>query len=175
MPGSAICRVAVIPVILDFLRNLPLLIVEGPVSDDAFLPGIEVCAGGLRVDVSRLTYPGDLLHEAGHLAVLGPKERSEASAQLVTDGGYEMAAIAWSYAACVHLGLPLEVLFHDDGYKGGARALRDNFVAGRYVGVPMLVWLGLTTDDPPESGGYPRMHRWLVAETPPTLGASGAE
>ena len=42
------------------------------------------------------------------------------------DGGIEMTAIAWPYAAAVHLGIEIEVLFHPDGYKGGAEWLAGN-------------------------------------------------
>lgn len=150
-------------VVIDFLRGLGMEVAERPLLRDPFLPGIEIVAGGLVVDWARSPYPGDLLHEAGHLALLTPDERRKATSRLVTDGGYEMGAIAWSYAACLELGLPVELLFHDEGYKGGAQALRDNFANRRFIGVPMLVWLGLATNDPPERGGYPRMQRWLAS------------
>jgi hypothetical protein len=76
-----------------------------------------------------------------------------------------MMAIAWSYAAAVHLQLPLEVLFHAEGYRGGSQSLIDNFAAGRYLAVPMLQWLGMTYDDKraKEAGvdPYPNMVKWL--------------
>lgn len=64
-------------------------------------------------------------------------------------------AIAWSYAAAVHLGLPATAVFHDGGYRGGGPNLVENFTAGRWVGVPMLRWVGLAADD------YPRMAAWV--------------
>jgi hypothetical protein len=42
--------------------------------------------------------------------------------KLESTPGEEMAAIAWSYAACVHLGLEPTVVFHSDGYKGGSES-----------------------------------------------------
>ena len=41
------------------------------------LPGITIDRGTLRVDRYRLLYPGDLLHEGGHLAVLPANERTQ--------------------------------------------------------------------------------------------------
>ena len=40
-------------------------------------------------------------------------------------------AIAWSYAAGVHLGLSASLVFHEMGYRGGSQALIDNFSMGR--------------------------------------------
>jgi hypothetical protein len=50
----------------------------------------------------------------------------------------------------------ISIVFHDAGYRGGARALRENFLAGRYVGMPLLEWAGLTT-----AAAYPALSRWL--------------
>lgn len=122
--------------------------------------------GTLVVDPERLDHPGDLLHEAGHLALFPAESRATMSGDLDSDGGYEMAAIAWSFSALRHLALPSEVVFHEEGYRGGAASLVSNFEAGRYIGVPLLQWLGLTVDggraaelgiDP-----YPHMIRWLA-------------
>mgnify|MGYP003339327856 CR=1 FL=1 len=68
-------------------------------------------------------------------------------------------------AALQHLQLPPEVLFHEEGYKGGASSLIENFSAGRYIGVPMLQWLGLTkeakNDAEADEFTYPKMKNWL--------------
>lgn len=76
-------------------------------------------------------------------------------------------AIAWSYAAVLHLKLPPAVVFHPAGYDGGAQSLLDNFAAGRYLAVPMLQWIGLACDEQhaPERGAppYPKLIRWLRA------------
>ena len=132
--------------------GLPYRFAELP--HPTFLPGVAICKGVLTIDREKLLYPGDILHEAGHMAVLLPDERSAADGDVGPDGGMEMAAMGWSYAAARHLGIPIEVVFHDEGYKGGAASIRQNFAAGRYLGVPLLQWMGLTTT-------YPAMQRWL--------------
>lgn len=129
----------------------------------AFLPGLDIGDGAILFDAERLLYPGDILHEAGHLAVMAPEAR--AVPKLEPDGGDEMAAIAWSYAAALHLGIDPAIVFHPNGYKGGAASILGNFNAGSYFGVPLLALYGMTIepqraerDGPPP---YPHMLRWL--------------
>lgn len=156
--------------IASFLRGIGLWVEPGVVEDAAFLPGLDLRAGGLVIDEARLLYPGDILHEAGHLAVLPSAVRAQATGRLEADGGQEMGAIAWSWAAAAHLGIDPAVVFHPQGYKQGANALLENFSQGRYVGVPYLQWLGLTLE--PERAGpqalppYPHMQRWLCTDLP---------
>ena len=123
------------------------------------LLGIAVREGVLVVDPARLAYPGDLLHEAGHLAVCDPALR-DALADVSDDPGEEMAAIAWSYAAARHLELDPAVLFHADGYRGGGDLLIAAFEGRGGPGVPLLQWWGMTRGwdgEPP----FPHMLRWL--------------
>jgi len=151
--------------LIEFLRSIGLPVIERPIASSTVLPGIDVDRGSLVVDRAALKYPGDLLHEAGHLAVVPSLEREQMHANVGDDGGLEMAAIAWSYAAAVHLGLSPSVVFHPDGYRGEAASLAENFVQGRYFGVPLLVWRGLTdpaTAPAGSAGAYPRMKRWLT-------------
>lgn len=128
-----------------------------------FLPGLAVERGTLCFDPERLEHPGDLLHEAGHIAVTAPAEH----AAVDTDPGLEMAAIAWSWAAGVHLGLPPEVVFHEQGYRGGSRSIITAFQTGPAFGVPVLEWLGMTaTGARAQAAGvepFPHMLRWLRA------------
>jgi len=147
--------------IVAFLRQVGIPVETAVLGDDTFLPGLAVAAGRLRVDPARLAWPGDLLHEAGHIAVGDPA----CSAEGVSDNpGEEMAALAWSFAAATHLGLDATVPFHDGGYRGGGRALAEAFSGGGYVGAPMLALWNLTIephratpDGPP---AYPHMLAW---------------
>lgn len=141
--------------IAGFFSEIGLPYRFGALDGATFLPGLAIRQGVLTIDREKLLYPGDLLHEAGHMAVLPAAERATADGDVGPDGGMEMAAIAWSYAAALQIGLPPEVVFHDDGYRGGAAALRENFACRRYVGVPLLEWMQLT------DGAYPAMRRWL--------------
>ncbi|MBS1855288.1 MAG: hypothetical protein JST11_07980 [Acidobacteria bacterium] len=138
-----------------FLESIGLPVRAAAVPERTFLPGLHIAGGTLLVDESHLIYPGDILHEAGHLAVMTPAQRASLEGDVGDNGGEEMAAIAWSYAAAVHLGIPPEVVFHEAGYRGGAANLIENFAQGRSIGLPYLKWIGLAGDD------YPSMRRWL--------------
>ena len=167
MPTSDDDRHRTIARIVAFLRDAGFEVATREVPQPTLLPGITVEGGTLVYDPERVRFPGDLLHEAGHLAVLPPAERNRLIDDAGDDGGMEMGAIAWSYAALVHLGLPLDLLFHDAGYKGEAAWLREIFAAGQYIGVPILEWRGMTDyqrcPESAETNVYPAMKRWLCA------------
>jgi hypothetical protein len=155
--------------ILTFLTEIGLTVREGEVSDSSFLPGIEVENGGLIVDRARLKYPGDLLHEAGHLAVVPASVRSRLSGEVKTPGEHEaiieVMALLWSYAASVHLDLDPGVVFHADGYRGHSQGLLNSFQLGLFPGVHHLEVTGMTVSRPdpllPEVLPFPVMRKWL--------------
>ena len=154
--------------IVSFLVEIGLKVSHGSIMENTFLPGIMLDHGVLIFDEAKLMYPGDLLHEAGHLAVMRPGRRSQVHLDVGKKAAEEMMAIAWSYAAALHLKLEPAVVFHAGGYRGGAQALIDNFTQGRYIGVPMLQWLGMTVDEKrakdEDVAPYPHMLRWLRHE-----------
>jgi hypothetical protein len=156
--------------IVQFILEIGLPVTFDAVpTDKEFLPGICISNGGLIVDKAALLYPGDILHEAGHLAVVTSAERSSVDGILETDtdksAGEEMMAIAWSYAAAVHLGIDPLIVFHENGYKGSGATIAKNFSDGRYFGLPMLQWVGLTLDDKnaleKKQKPYPNMIAWV--------------
>ncbi|MGR4864534.1 hypothetical protein [Caulobacter sp. LARHSG274] len=145
--------------IVAFLRGVGFTVEPAVLDQATLLPGVTVAGGVLQVDAARLAWPGDLLHEAGHLAL------GEPGADGVSDDpGEEMGAIAWSFAAALAMDLDAAVLFHAGGYKGEARALIENFTQGGYVGAPILAWRGLTHEPgraPPDGPpAYPHMLAW---------------
>ena len=151
--------------IVNFLVEIGLEVTKVHLQQQTFLPGISVDHGAILIDESRLLYPGDLLHEAGHLAVISAQQRKQAQDNVSKKASEEMMAIAWSYAALLHLRLEPSVVFHDGGYRGWSEALIENFTQGRYIGVPMLQWIGMTVDEKraKEVGikPYPNMIKWL--------------
>ena len=64
--------------IIEWLQQIGLGVRLAPLGADTFLPGVTLEPGGLIVDPERLLYPGDLLHEAGHLATMLPAQRASA-------------------------------------------------------------------------------------------------
>ncbi|HEX4409192.1 MAG TPA: hypothetical protein VH206_10500 [Xanthobacteraceae bacterium] len=146
-----------------FVRGIGIPVHAGTLHDDTFLPGLDIHDGAIFVDETRLKYPGDILHEAGHLAVTDPTVRGAPT--LSPDGGDELTSIAWSYAALRHLEIDPAIVFHPAGYKDGAASIIENFAAGNYFGVPLLQFYGMSCEPkraaelgvPP----FPTMLRWL--------------
>ena len=147
--------------IVAFVREIGIAVEVATLDGDTFLPGVAVAAGGLRIDPARLSWPGDLLHEAGHVAV-GDPDRPEDGVS--DDPGEEMAALAWSFAAANHLGLDPSVPFHEGGYRGWGPTMAENFSLGSYVGVPMLAMWGMTHEPHRAKAAgarpYPHMLAW---------------
>jgi hypothetical protein len=133
------------------------------IETETFLPGIQIKNGVLQIDLQKLKYPGDLVHEAGHIAVTKSEEREVLNDNVIENNaekaGEEMAVLLWSYAAAKNIGLAPEIVFHEDGYKGEAEWLREQFVSENYIGLPLLQWMGMTDVE----GGYPfpKMKVWL--------------
>lgn len=153
---------------IQFLESIGIAVIEKKLDESTFLPGLMLGINTIYIDYDKLLYPGDILHEAGHIAVSTPKERE----QIGTDGihdlwptqGDEMAAILWSYAALKHLGLPDEFVFHPNGYKGHSQWYIDTFTNGNFIGLPLLQWYGMTGSNEQVSEGFPAfpvMQYWL--------------
>lgn len=155
--------------LIAFLRDIGIQVTYGSVNDETFLPGIEVVDGGLVVDESRLMYPGDLLHEGGHLAVTSQRARPLMQGMVeITDANpqvVEVEAICWSYAACVHLDIDPRIVFHKHGYHGRSESLLLNFEMGVFLGVPGLEAAGMSLS--PSTAArtgkkpFPAMQKWL--------------
>jgi hypothetical protein len=149
--------------IIDFIRSVGISVTAAPIERETFLPGIDIVAGQLLLDPEKILYPGDLLHEAGHIAVTAPEERAAMNGNVGASSkmreAEEMMAIAWSYAACLYLNIDPHYVFHEYGYKGDGADIVKNFGEGRYFGVPVLQWVGMTQ----ESGeyAYPNMIKWV--------------
>ena len=154
---------------IDFLHQIGIPAREDKLPVDSFLPGLSIEEGCIIIDRAALKYPGDILHEAAHIAIVPSTERPSLNAETIGkrpgSEAEEMMAIAWSYAACMHIELDPYVVFHDDGYKGGGSYIADAFANKNYFGLPMLQWVGLTADEKNAPGlnvdPYPHMIKWL--------------
>src|SRR4051794_5948172 len=89
-----------------FVRGVGLAVKPAVLAEPTLFPGLDIRSGAVLVDESRLRQPGDILHEAGHIAVTDPAKRMDE--RLSPTGGEELSALAWSYAATRHLGLEAE-------------------------------------------------------------------
>ncbi|MGH2666278.1 hypothetical protein [Flavobacterium sp.] len=155
--------------ILQFLEEIKITAVEKELDDTTFLPGLALGSDCLYIDYSKLKYPGDILHEAGHLAVTSSEERKHIGTETMPKDwptqGDEIGAMLWSYAAACHLELPAETVFHPNGYKGNSDWLIENYKTENFIGLPFLEWAGLTLGkDRAKNEGkdpFPAMQQWL--------------
>ncbi|MBX9781893.1 MAG: hypothetical protein K2X48_01235 [Chitinophagaceae bacterium] len=111
--------------VVAFLQSIGMVVHFASVDTATLLPGIKIAAGEIIIDEQQIKYPGDILHEAGHIAVVPAAEPNTLNEDTIgtreQSGAEEMMAIAWSYAVCVHIGINASFVFHDDGYKGGGQ------------------------------------------------------
>jgi hypothetical protein len=155
--------------VLSFLNKIGIDIVEKELEETTFLPGLTLGSNCIYVDFEKLLYPGDILHEAGHLAVTTASERKLVGTEAISKDwptqGDEIGAILWSYAAINHLELSLEFVFHPNGYKNNSDWFISNFNSGNYIGLPFLEWAGLTLSEnraiAEGKKAFPVMQKWL--------------
>ncbi|MBW8684666.1 hypothetical protein [Chitinophaga rhizophila] len=163
----------IITTMVQFIESIGIPVVFETINEPTFVPGILVNKGTLIVDRKQLSYPGDLLHEAGHIAVAIPADRQlmhgdvGAISEKGKADGEEMMAIAWSYAACVYLGIDPAVVFHSAGYKGAADWYIEQYTSGTMLYVPVLQWAGFCYDAAAAANNgvqpFPHMIRWMRA------------
>ncbi|MGH6652232.1 MAG: hypothetical protein ACREB7_14005 [Sphingopyxis sp.] len=150
--------------ILPFLEEIGIEVDWIGDQKEQLLEGLAIVEGRLLIDPDTPVWPGDLLHEAGHIAAVAPEDRATLG-PLVADPTDEMVAIAWSYAASLPCELPLRQLFHDGGYRGDSAALITAYATGRYIGAPMLGVYGMTADLRTALAeglpAFPALSRWL--------------
>jgi hypothetical protein len=155
--------------VLLILNEISIAVHFKTIEYKTFLPGISIEKGELIIDEEKLLYPGDILHEAGHIAVVPIIDRNSLDEHSIEKREHreaeEMMTIAWSYAVCVHLDIDAGFVFHDEGYKNGGSHIAENFKQGHYFGVPMLQWTGMAkerkNEEQPDLPVYPKMIKWL--------------
>lgn len=151
-----------------FLNEIGIQTIEKKL-ENTFLPGLSLGPNCLYIDFEKLLYPGDILHEAGHLAVATASERKLAGTPEMSPEwppqSEEIGAILWSFAAAKHLELPLEFVFHLNGYKNASDWFISNFSSKNYIGLPFLQWIGLTLGEEKaleeKKEPFPVMQKWL--------------
>ena len=146
--------------ISNFLEGIGITVESTQLEGDTFLPGLRLQGQTILVDHDKLKYPGDLLHEAGHIAVTKPELRSCIGTDRIGEDwpslGDEIVAILWSYAALCHLKLDPKVVFHEDGYKNCSPWFIEQFTSGTFMGLPLLSWMGFCNE-----ADFPKMKVWL--------------
>lgn len=127
--------------------------------------GLAILGGALAIDPESTIWPGDLLHEAGHIAIVTADRRATMD-EVAMSRDEELMAIAWSYAASRVCGVELRQLFHTDGYKGRSEFAASCYAVGYFVGADLLAQAGMAHLDLASALAageptYPVMLRWL--------------
>jgi hypothetical protein len=162
---------ALLDLCVEFLNNIGIETTYRRINNKSFLPGLLINNGMIIIDKEALQHPGDILHEAGHIAVVPGIDRPGLSERNIPGRknreGEEIMAIAWSYAACVHLSIDPFFVFHEQGYRGGRDYITDSCRLKSYIGLSMLERIGLTVNEKNASRlnvpSYPHMTKWLRA------------
>jgi len=160
-------REEIVARIFRFLDRIGIAHRERTPLEGTFLPGITIDGGTVYVDPGRLRYPGDLLHEAGHIALAPPTERAQLDQAVLgsrpAHQSEEVGVLLWTYFAAKEAGVPLETIFHAGGYKGESAWLVEQFESGTLIGLPLLSWMGVTETD---ASGVVRVRSWLRCTEP---------
>lgn len=140
-----------------------------------FVDGISIESGSLKVDKSANV--GDLLHEAGHLAIIPANLRHYAGGDLdesfevifnVISGvdpehaimravlqASDVEATAWAWAAGKHLDIDEEDIIKNSSYDGDGESIRLMLRTKNYFGINGLNASGMT-----DAKQYPAMKKW---------------
>jgi hypothetical protein len=152
-----------IEIFCTFLTSIGIEVLEENFEEKTFLPGLKINSGKLILNRKKLLHPGDILHEAGHIAVTIATERMNLNDNVIAGqpdkAGEEMAVLLWTYAACVYLKADPAIVFHEYGYKGASGWLLENYANKNFIGLPLLVWMEMT--EPDIQNGFPKMKKWL--------------
>lgn len=163
-----------------FLESIGLSVrIIEKVPEDSFLTTVYIDCGTLCITAQASV--SDLLHEAGHVALIPSKYRLRAKGDLyeaLTDMWDEVfdtepedspiwraamqcgdtEATAWAWAAGTHLGYKHEDIINTEQYDGDGDEIRFMLNAKQYFGIHGLMASGMTT-----KATYPTLTKWLAA------------
>ena len=146
-----------------FVRSVGIRVEAAALDKPTRFPGLDIGHGAVLIDEARVIHPGNILHEAGHLAVHDPEKRN--APQIEPTDGEELSTLAWSYAAALHLGFDAVLVFYPGSFQGWDRALIENFAEGRFMGVPLLQRFGMAVEPKHAAARgvdpFPHMLRWV--------------
>jgi len=161
-------KMAILEKCVSFLNEVGIHTSFKSLTTDTFLPGFHIENGTIIIDKSMLKHPGDILHEAGHIAVVSSANRRRLTEKSIIKSrdreAEEVMAIAWSYAACLYLNIDPVFVFHEDGYRDGSSSIIESCEKNEYIGMFMLQSIGMAVDRKHkkyEGTSHIHMTKWL--------------
>lgn len=172
--------------ITGFLAGIGFHVVRDIKPRTSFIPGVFINGMTICVDPTSLASPGDILHDAGHQAIIPSMFRPRVSGDisksfgpladeyfdthnfLVDDNGTEdftyrallqvgeNEAQAWSFAAAIAAEIPLRSVFHDGAYNGDGATIEVMMRINSHFGINGLQAAKMT-----RVVDFPKMIRWL--------------
>lgn len=170
--------------ITKFLNDIGIKTHDSP-GASGLVDGVEIRGGELHIDHDCSV--SDLLHEAGHIAIIPLQFRPHlggnlhkgmkiiwdelTAMNLHPDHSLHRAVIqasdaeatAWAWAAGLKIGLPHQEIIGDEDYQGYGRGIKEMLQYNAYAGINGLAHAGMckrgiTT---PKEQHYPIMQRWV--------------
>lgn len=155
----------------DFLKKIgmPIEVVPSYIPDpaDTFFKGVWIANGKLHFCPARVQV-GELLHEAGHMALMPKSQWGDLPTGRWKDdslypplGGFkylgDAAVEAWDYAAALAADIP-ELCVFVNGFNGNGLVVWELFDRRKHPGFTLLRFLGM-------SSAWGRCDRWFVGNT----------
>ncbi|MCW8329690.1 hypothetical protein MD588_12810 [Photobacterium sp. SDRW27] len=158
-------KYSAIMLIMSFLNNIGLSIEYTLLDEKTFCSGISLKEGRLYIDRGKLFSPGELLYQAGKIAVSPSVDRAKLNGHILHEPCDDMMVIAWCWAALKHLNLTSDVIFATSRYGDSSCEIIEKFSTGRSIGVPLLQWAGMTNEPTRNLNDnmvvFPAMIKWL--------------
>ncbi|MGP1715658.1 MAG: hypothetical protein ACTS9Y_00635 [Methylophilus sp.] len=162
-------------IVNSFIESIGIKVIKVESLQNGFMDDIEIVNGSIYITTN--TQVSNLLHEAGHLAIIPANLRHMANGDLDEsfDGIFKMTshldpehpiqkvliqcsdpeATAWAWAIGQHLGIPDDQIIRDEDYDGEGKSIRWMLKCGKYFGIHGLAASGMTS-----VGSYPNMVIW---------------
>lgn len=182
-PGYMSAKHLIITHIVNVLNKIGIQCIIGE-ANNCFVDGVQIKNGCLIVNIYRCSI-SNLLHEAGHLAVLPKEYRKQASGDLgdVLRKMYreidcskeenrrymqceDAEATAWAYAFGRRCVVPFDLIIDDEQYDGTGRDVLESLALGSGLGVNGLSRMGWCASSIIHSKAsglpmYPNLVKWI--------------
>lgn len=161
--------------VIDFIEGIGIKVIITDNLNNPFIDDVQIVNGDIHI--KQTTQVSNILHEAGHLAIIPANLRNLANGDL--DECFESIfkltshldpehpiqraliqcsdteATAWAWALGKNLGIPEELIIRDEDYEGEGGSIRLMLKSKCYFGINGLAASGMTSIN-----DFPKMKVW---------------